>query len=83
VPVPAGTYTLWLLPSAGQSYLILNRQVGQWGTQYDVAQDLARIPVSRVTGLAAREERFRVLIDGGRLRMLWDDGGYEVPIARP
>ncbi|AHG92292.1 Protein of unknown function DUF2911 (plasmid) [Gemmatirosa kalamazoonensis] len=79
--VPAGTYSLWLLPSAAQSYLIVNRQTGQWGTMYDASQDLVRIPVARVTNVAPREERFRVLVDGGRLRMLWDDGGYEVPIA--
>ncbi|MGH7704079.1 MAG: DUF2911 domain-containing protein, partial [Gemmatimonadales bacterium] len=43
VEVPAGTYTLWTLPAPDGSKLIINKQTGQWGTQYDPAQDLARL----------------------------------------
>ncbi len=42
-PVPAGKYTLYSLPSEGGWKLIVNRQTGQWGTEYDQSQDLARI----------------------------------------
>ena len=41
--VPAGTYTLYTLPSATQWLLIINKQTGQWGTVYTEAQDLGRI----------------------------------------
>lgn len=41
--VPAGKYTLYTLPSEGTWKLIINKQTGQWGTQYDQSQDLARI----------------------------------------
>jgi hypothetical protein len=40
--VPAGTYTLYSLPSDGASLLIVNKQTGQWGTVYDKTQDLGR-----------------------------------------
>jgi hypothetical protein len=41
--VPAGTYSLFLLPEEGAAKLIVNKQTGQWGTKYDQSQDLARI----------------------------------------
>ncbi|HVP42768.1 MAG TPA: DUF2911 domain-containing protein [Terriglobales bacterium] len=43
--VPAGSYTLFTLPSESGWKLIVNRQTGQWGTEYDPKQDLARIPM--------------------------------------
>ncbi len=41
--VPRGVYTLFTLPSEVGWKLIVNRQTGQWGTDYDPAQDLVRI----------------------------------------
>jgi len=46
VVVPPGLYTLWFFNAAGGPQLVINKQVGQWGTVYDSAQDLARIPVT-------------------------------------
>ena len=45
--VPAGKYTLYTLPSEGTWKLIINKQTGQWGTQYDQSQDLARIDLKK------------------------------------
>jgi hypothetical protein len=44
--VPAGTYTLYSLPSASGWKLIVNKQTGQWGTVYDKARDLGRVEMS-------------------------------------
>jgi len=44
--VPAGTYTLYSLPTADGWQLIVNKQTGQWGTVYDKAQDLGRVQMS-------------------------------------
>ena len=44
--LPAGTYTLYTLPSASSWQLIVNKQTGQWGTVYDQAQDLGRVPMT-------------------------------------
>lgn len=79
--VPAGSYSVWLYPSAEQSYLILNSQTGQWGTQYDAARDVARIPVDKHMSLPASEERFRVFVENGVLMMHWDRGGYGVRVT--
>jgi hypothetical protein len=45
VVVPPGLYTLWFFNAADGPMLVINRQVGQWGTSYDAARDLGRIPV--------------------------------------
>ena len=38
--VPAGTYTLWTVPRVKGAELIVNKQSGQWGTEYNSAHDL-------------------------------------------
>ena len=41
--VPAGDYTLFTIPESETWTLIINRQTGQWGTEYDEGQDLIRV----------------------------------------
>lgn len=45
--ISAGTYTLYTLPEAPGTpwQLILNKQTGQWGTEYHPEQDLGRVPM--------------------------------------
>jgi hypothetical protein len=43
--VPAGTHTIYSLPSPDTWLLIINNQTGQWGLTYDQKQDLGRIPM--------------------------------------
>ncbi len=43
--IPAGHYTLYTLPGEEEWTLIVNKQTGQWGTQYDAEQDLVRLPM--------------------------------------
>jgi DUF2911 family protein len=60
--VPAGKYTLWTLPSEGTWKLIINKQTGQWGTNYDESQDLARIDMQK-TALPQPVEQFTISFD--------------------
>jgi hypothetical protein len=39
----AGLYTLWIQHTRGGTFLIVNKQVGQWGTEYVAAQDVGRV----------------------------------------
>ena len=41
--IPRGIYTLFALPGRNGWKLIVNRQLLEWGTDYDPAQDIARI----------------------------------------
>jgi hypothetical protein len=40
--VPAGTYTVYSIVTEKGYQLIINKQTGQWGTEYDQSQDLGR-----------------------------------------
>lgn len=73
--VPAGSYTLWTLPTEQGWKLIINKQTGQWGTQYSEAQDLARVDM-KVDKLSAAVEQFTITLtstkNGGMLKLEWE-----------
>ena len=78
--IPAGTYSLFLLPSeSGDAKLIINKQTGQWGTKYDEAQDLARVDLKR-TRLDEPVDQFTIAIDetmaDGVLKISWENTEY-------
>ncbi|MEP6688590.1 MAG: DUF2911 domain-containing protein [Gemmatimonadales bacterium] len=82
--VPRGSYTLWSVPSPYGGVLIINRQTGQWGTEYDVAQDVARVPLER-EDLTPPADQFTIAVDPrdgeALLRLGWADAGYVVRIG--
>jgi len=74
--IPKGSYTLYSLPSSKQWYLIINRQLGQWGTVYNPKLDLVRLPLKKKT-IAKPVEKFTVVLErtgdsAGRLVLLWE-----------
>ena len=69
--VPAGTYSLFTIPSPKGWQLIINKQHGQWGTEYDAKQDLARIPM-RVRTLDTPSEQLTIGVRASVLSMAWD-----------
>ena len=82
--VPRGTYTLYTLPAARGWTLIVNRQTGQWGTQYDASRDLVRIPM-RTTRVARPVEQFTITLQRatrstGTLSMAWENTSLSVPV---
>jgi hypothetical protein len=89
--VPAGTYTLWTLPSPSGWKLIINKQTGQWGTDYHAEQDLVRVDM-RVETLAQPVEQMTIAIEpdgagaggagGAVLRVEWDRTRASVPLTR-
>ncbi len=44
--VPKGNYTLYVWPEQDQLTLIVNKQTGQWGTNYSQDQDLGRVKMT-------------------------------------
>ncbi len=59
--VPKGTYTLYSLLGRNGWKLVINRQTGQWGTQYDAAKDLARVDMT-LRQLATPAESFSLTL---------------------
>jgi hypothetical protein len=81
--MPAGKYTLYTLPAATGWKLIVNKQTGQWGTEYDPSQDLGRADM-QVETLTTPVEQFTITIessgDMGVLRLAWDRTAATIPI---
>jgi hypothetical protein len=83
--VPAGTYSLWTIPAHdGTVQLIVNRQHGQWGTDYDSSLDLIHVPMHVATASTAREE-LGIDVPGtgtaADLRICWDTFVWTAPIT--
>jgi hypothetical protein len=81
--VPAGTYTLFTHAARGGYELVVNRQVGQWGTEYHPDRDLLRVTLTE--SLAPDTERFTILLtpqgaDAGTLALRWGRKELSVPI---
>jgi hypothetical protein len=74
--VPAGSYTLFVLPNPDKWTLIINKKTGEWGIPYTYESDeLARIDM-KLSTLPSRVEDFTIAYDktatGCTLREEWD-----------
>jgi len=74
--VPAGSYTLFTLPGQNSWKLIINKQTGQWGTNYDQSQDLARVDMT-TSSLPQSVEQFTIGLDktgadSAKLNLDWE-----------
>jgi hypothetical protein len=71
--VPAGTYTVYTVPGEDKWWLVINKQTGQWGTEYDQKQDLARVEM-KVQRLDQPVEKFTVSFpDNNKLALDWEN----------
>ena len=87
VTIPAGTpVTLYMLPvENGASKLIINKQIGQSGTEYDEKKDLGRVDLKKES-LAQTVDRLLLALQmneggGGTLKIAWEDTQFSVPFT--
>ena len=79
--VPAGVYTLFMLPNEdGTAKLIINKQIGQWGEEYDESQDLARVDLTK-SALDTPVNQFTVAVGkgdagAGVIKLSWENAEY-------
>jgi hypothetical protein len=83
--VPAGTYTLYTLPGEQQWLLIVNKQIGQWGTEYHPDQDLGRIPMKSVP-MSSSQELMSITFEhttptSTQLHIRWETTDRYVPVT--
>jgi hypothetical protein len=82
--VPSGKVTLFTLPAEAGWKLIINKQTGQGGLEYDQAQDLARVDLTRKP-LSAPVDQLTIAIDpagaGGVLKISWETTELTVPFT--
>ena len=77
--VPAGKYTLYTIPGEKEWTLIVNKQTGQWGTEYDEKQDLGRVQLQLAPALKTPVETFAIGIDK-TLSFTWDTTKAWIPV---
>ncbi|MEO8378995.1 MAG: DUF2911 domain-containing protein, partial [Acidobacteriota bacterium] len=70
--VPPGTYTLYTIPGEKEWTLIVNKQTGQWGTNYDEKQDLGRTKMT-VSKVKQPVETFVIGVDKSTLNFTWEN----------
>ena len=83
--IPAGSYTIFTLPTADKWTLIINKKTGEWGIPYKYESDeLARVDM-KVSKLPSPVENFTIAYDksagGCTLRMDWETTRASVDIS--
>jgi hypothetical protein len=83
--VPAGSYTLFVIPNADKWTLIINKKTGEWGVPYKYESDeLARVDM-KLSTLPSPAENFTIAYDktatGCMLREEWDTTRASVDIT--
>lgn len=90
VSVPKGSYTLFSLWTPGKGMqLIINKQTGQWGTEYKADMDLARVAMTART-LTEMQDAFVISMEpapagsgpaAATLRMTWGKSEFSLPVT--
>src|SRR3984893_1870260 len=83
--LPAGSYSIWTLPSANEWTLIINKQTGQFHKDYDSSTDFGRTKMNLKT-LPAPVETFKIDLrsDGGNrgtLALVWETTEASIPFT--
>jgi len=83
--LPKGNYTLYTLPTEKDWKLIINKQTGQFYTEYHPDRDFGRVPMN-IKALSEPVEtlRFQLKSDGGNkgtLAIAWEKTEVSVPFT--
>jgi len=82
--VPAGTYTLYTIPTGGTWRLIVSKKTGQWGIPYPQGEDLGRAPMTVRTAEKPAEQLTISIQDtpaGGTLQIDWGTTRASIPFT--
>jgi hypothetical protein len=88
ITIAAGTpVTLYMLPvEKGPSKLIINKQIGQSGIDYDEKQDIGRVDLKK-DDLTQTVDRLIIALQmntgggGGVLKIAWENTQYSIPFV--
>ena len=84
--VPKGTYTLYAWVQNPDAWdLIISKQTGQWGLNYDPKHDLGRVKMT-MSKPSAPVEVYKMTLSGtgpktGKLELAWENHIASVPIT--
>jgi hypothetical protein len=82
--VPAGKYTLYTIPGQNEWTIIINKQTGQWGTEYKQDQDLGRTKV-KPEQTSSPVQQFTISFDQAsgkstKMNLEWENTKVSVPV---
>jgi Protein of unknown function (DUF2911) len=79
--IPAGSYTLYLIPEENGGKLAFSKTVGKWGIPVDQKNDLVRVDVKKES-LSPPLDQLAIAIEkadgGGELKIMWENSQYVV-----
>jgi hypothetical protein len=83
--VPAGKYTLFTIPGQSEWTIIINKQTGQWGTEYNEGQDLGRTKV-KPESVGSPVDPFTIDLEkagpkAAKLNLAWENTRVSVPVT--
>ena len=83
--LPAGTYTLFTLPTATQWTLIVSKKTGEWGIPYPEGNDFGRAPMM-VKTLSTPQEVMSISFENSaaskaELHVRWDTTDAYLPVS--
>jgi hypothetical protein len=79
--IPAGAYTLYLIPEENGGKLAFSKNLGGWGVPVDEKNDLVRVDVKKEPLSPPRDQlaiAVEKAVNGGDLKIMWEDSQYTV-----
>jgi hypothetical protein len=83
--VPAGVYTLYMVPTEDGGKLAISKTVGAWGIPVDTKNDLARVDLKKET-LEKPNDQLQIAVEkntggGGVIKIMWEGAQYSAPFS--
>lgn len=83
--IPAGAYTLYMVPTEEGGKLAFSKTLGGWGVPVDEKNDLVRVDMKRES-LETPNDQLLLAVGpnqggGGVIRVMWEGTQYSVPFA--
>jgi hypothetical protein len=79
--IPAGAYTLYLIPEENGGKLAFSKNLGGWGVPVDEKNDLVRVDIKKEPLSPPRDQlaiAVEKAVNGGDLKIMWEDSQYTV-----
>ena len=77
--IPAGIYTLYTIPDAASWKLVVSKQTGQWGTEYNADRDLGRTDL-KVEKLPEPAEQLTIGLANNTFTIDWGTTRASAPL---
>jgi len=83
--VPAGAYTLYMIPDETGGKLAISKSIGAWGVPVDEKNDLARIDLKKET-LDKPNDQLELAVEknpsgGGNIKIMWEATQFSAPFT--